>query len=88
MPALPSFRALRRLRIGTRLVLSSAVLILLLALPAMVTLTRLGELHRAFGRLASERLQLLHLASEVSLNASLAARKLLVLISAERPQRV
>ncbi|MDT9000143.1 EAL domain-containing protein [Paucibacter sp. APW11] len=88
MPFLPLTRILLRLRIGTRLVLSSAALILLLVVPALAMLARLEQLSQAFEQLSSQRLLLLRLAGEINLHANDAARKLLVLISAPRPQRV
>ena len=79
---------LQRVRIGTRLIVSSVLLFIIYGVTVAVMLLRLHELSDAFEHLGRDRLVLLRLAADIELNASNATRKLLVLISAERDQRI
>jgi len=79
---------LARLRIGQRLALRSTLVLLLLFAAGVAQLNRLDELSAALNQLSSQRLELLRLAEDVSAQANRTSRKLLVLISARREQRV
>jgi diguanylate cyclase (GGDEF)-like protein len=74
--------------IAIRLTISFvALLALLIGLSAM-TLFRMEQVSRALDRLDSDQLENLTLVADIDENAEDAARKLLVLISAERDERV
>lgn len=81
-------QALARLRIGTRLALRSVLVLLLLTLAGLSQLERMNQLSVALNELASQRLNLLHLSEDISAQAHKTSRKLLVLISAPREQRI
>ena len=74
--------------IAVRLTLSFvAVLALLIGLSAM-TLLRMRQVSQSLDRLSSDQLENLTLVADIGENAEEAARKLLVLISADRSERV
>ena len=74
--------------IAVRLTVSFvAVLALLIGLSAM-TLFRMRQVSQSLDRLSSDQLENLSLVADIGENAEDAARKLLVLISADRPERV
>ncbi|MCV2350971.1 putative bifunctional diguanylate cyclase/phosphodiesterase [Paucibacter sp. Y2R2-4] len=75
-------------RIGTRLGLAFAVLMISLLALAALTMVRLDAFSRAFTRVVGEQAETLESINDVSANAEDAARKLLVLISSERETRV
>ena len=75
-------------RIGSRLGLAFAVLMISLLALAALTMLRLDAFSRAFTRVVGEQAEMLENINDVSANAEDAARKLLVLISSERQTRV
>ncbi|MBT9502588.1 MAG: EAL domain-containing protein [Burkholderiaceae bacterium] len=77
-----------RLRIGPRLSLGFGLLLGLLLLLAGLSVSRLNELSGAFTRLVAEQNETHEILSDIGANAEDAARKLLVLISVKREQRV
>jgi len=76
------------LRIGYRLSLSYAAVLGLLLVLAWLTLDRMENLSGAFGQLARGQLETIALTAEVGAQADVSARKLLLLISAPREQRL
>ena len=76
------------MRIGSRLRMAFAVLLLLFMLLAGLTIYRLEHFSLAFTQLVSEQTEVLNDVNDVSTNADDAARKMLVLISLDREQRV
>ncbi|CAM3697915.1 putative bifunctional diguanylate cyclase/phosphodiesterase [Roseateles saccharophilus] len=76
------------LRIGVRLQLSNAALLLLTLSLAGVSIKRLDDLSRSMREAVEHRQQTLARSQSVNMNAEIAARKLLVLIGAPREGRV
>ncbi|MCV2355728.1 EAL domain-containing protein [Paucibacter sp. B2R-40] len=79
---------LPRLRIGPRLALVFSILLVLLLLVAGMAITRFGHFSSALTTLVAEQAQTAELITDISAGSEDAARKLLVLISAKRDQRV
>jgi diguanylate cyclase (GGDEF)-like protein len=79
---------LPRLRIGPRLALVFSLLLVLLLLVAGMAITRFGNFSSALTTLVAEQAQTSELITDLSAGSEDAARKLLVLISAKRDQRV
>ncbi len=77
-----------RTRIGTRLRLTYAVLLLLTLVLAGVALNRLGHLSQALKAMVAETALSQQRVQSVNVNAEISARKLLVLIGAPREARV
>ncbi|MBT9457932.1 MAG: EAL domain-containing protein [Burkholderiaceae bacterium] len=77
-----------RLRIGQRLVLAFGLLLAFSLLIAALAVNRLNELSDAFTRLVDEQNETREILGDIGANAEDAARKLLVLISLKREQRV
>jgi len=83
-----NFLSLQGVRIGSRLRYAFAVLLGLLLLLAGLTLNRLSEFSQAFTQLVTEQNETHEIVNDIGANAEDAARKLLVLLSVEREQRV
>ncbi len=79
---------LPRLRIGPRLALVFSILLVLLLLVAGMAITRFANFSNALTTLVAEQAQTAELINDISAGAEDAARKLLVLISGKRVQRV
>ncbi|MBT9491695.1 MAG: EAL domain-containing protein [Paucibacter sp.] len=79
---------LPRLRIGPRLALVFSILLVLLLLVAGMAITRFANFSNALTTLVAEQALTTELISDISAGSEDAARKLLVLISAKRQQRV
>ena len=76
------------LRIGYRLALAFGTLLALLTILAWLALDRMHGLAEAFDELAGRQLETLALTAEIGADADVSARKLLLLMSAPRTQRV
>jgi diguanylate cyclase (GGDEF)-like protein len=82
------FFLLPRLRIGPRLALVFSILLVLLLLVAGMAINRFGHFSTALTTLVAEQAQTTELINDISAGTEDAARKLLVLISSKRDQRV
>lgn len=79
---------IHRFRIGARLALVFSLLLVLLMLVVAMVITRFTNFSNALTTLVAEQAQTTELINELSAESEDAARKLLVLISAERNERV